>query len=98
MSEDRYPLFPGHEKGSDTSKQAAESVAISAASMRGRVLAFIASRPQGVTDDEVELALSMRHQTASARRRELVLLGMVKDSDRRRRTSSGRSATVWVMV
>ena len=94
--EEHYPLFPGHAKGSPTSKKAAESISgKAAASMRTEILSFISSSG-GATDDEVESALSMRHQTASARRRELVLLGLVKDSRKRRPTRSGRNATVWV--
>lgn len=52
--------------------------------------------PQGATDAEVEAALGMRHQTASARRRDLVKADLVTDSGQRRATDSGRQATVWV--
>jgi len=50
----------------------------------------------GVTDEEVETRLDMRHQTASARRRDLVIAGLVKKSKLRRETRSGSTATVWV--
>ena len=53
---------------------------------------------KGATDDEIERHLNMRHQTASARRRTLVLKGRVSDSERERRTRSGRWATVWVVA
>jgi len=67
--------------------------------MRSRVLGFIESTfIHGATDDEIEVALGMRHQTASARRRDLVLSGLAKDSGKRRKTRSGRSATVWVAI
>jgi hypothetical protein len=52
----------------------------------------------GATDNEIELALRLRHQTASARRRELVQLGRVRDSLARRPTDSGRTACVWVII
>lgn len=63
--------------------------------MREQVFACIAGSLYGMTDDEVEVALDMRHQTASARRRELVKAGRVRDTGRRRNTRSGRPATVW---
>lgn len=93
-----YPDDPGHAKGSKTSKAAAESMKPKAASLRSQVLSFIEDkRVWGATDDEIEVALGLRHQTASARRRELVLEGLVCDSGTQRKTRSGRSATVWVV-
>ena len=91
-----------HVAGSETSEAAGKSV--DRLSMRQKVYALIAARSVntcfgvagGVTDDQIEQDLDILHQTASARRRELVLLGKVKDSGRRRRTRSGRLATVWV--
>lgn len=83
--------------GSDTSKEAAESVVASAQAVRVRVFKHIeAQGGQGSTDNEIEHALGLRHQSASARRRELVQRGMVYDSGARRRTDSGRKAAVWV--
>lgn len=49
----------------------------------------------GATDDELEAYLQIRHQTLSARRRELVQKGYIEASGKRRKTRSGRSATVW---
>lgn len=86
-----------HVKGSATSKAAAESMEEVAPSMQKRVLRFIASRgAEGATDDAIEGALGLRHQSASARRRELVLAGFVSDSGRTAKTRSGRAATLWV--
>ena len=83
-------------KTSKTSKSAAASVEGVAPTLRARVHDYIASQGEaGATDDEIELALSLRHQTASARRRELVLNDSIIDSGRTRVTSSGRKATVW---
>lgn len=85
--------------GTDTSGIAADSVKKSAVSMEEQVLRFIQGRGfTGATDDEVEVALGLRHQTASARRRGLVVQGLVKASRRRRKTRTGRPATVWVSV
>ena len=49
----------------------------------------------GRTDEEIEDATGLKHQTASARRRELVLKGLVEHTGEYRRTRSGRRAKVW---
>jgi hypothetical protein len=81
-----------------TSHAAAVSVRETSNTMRDRVRRLIGESLSGLTDDEVEFMLNLRHQTASARRRELVLLGLVKDSGERRFTRSGRKAAVWVLA
>jgi hypothetical protein len=53
---------------------------------------------EGLTDDEIEQKTSLRHQTASARRRELVLMELVKHSGQSRPTRSGRNAKIWVVT
>ncbi len=98
MDGDQYNLYggePPHARGSDTSYAAAKAIEQSAETIRGRVYRYIQAM-DGATDDEVEWALNLRHQTASARRRELVLLGLVVDSSWRRPTRSGTNATIWV--
>jgi len=52
----------------------------------------------GSTCDEAEEGLDMKHQTASARLRELVLKEFIVDSGMRRRTRSGRGARVYVVL
>lgn len=80
-----------------TSEKAAERIAGCAGTLRDRVQQHIASSgADGSTDDEGEAALSMKPQTYTPRRGELVALGIVVDSGRRRPTSSGRPAAVWV--
>ena len=80
-----------------TSLEAAVSLAARVHTMRGRVLELIASRGAlGATDDEIEVSLDMRHQTASARRRELVLNGSIVFSGMKRKTRSRRNAQVWI--
>lgn len=92
-----YDGNPPRVHGSDTSVAAAESVRASAPGLRERVERFVRRREEhGATDDEIEIASGLAHQTISARRRELVLLGCLRDSGLRRPTRSGRSATVWV--
>lgn len=80
-----------------TSMEAARRIAVPSATLRAEVLRTVrAAGSDGATDDEIERRTGLRHQTASARRRELVLQGFLRDSGRTRATSSGRSAKVWV--
>lgn len=82
---------------SDTSKAAAQEIAPVADSLRQRVLRAIQTRGDA-TCDEIEVTLGMRHQTASARLRELVLGGFIEDTGTRRKTRSGRGAVVYAKV
>ncbi len=52
---------------------------------------------EGATDDELEVALDIPHRTVSARRRELVIKSLLKDSLDTRLTRKGRKAIVWVV-
>lgn len=81
-----------------TSIAAAARVLPAAHTAARRVLDFIRSQEWvGATDDEVEIVLKMQHQTASARRRGLVLTGWVVDSGVKRKTRSGSLAIVWIV-
>lgn len=88
--------------GSETSALAADAIEPQKLTLRDRVhAALCAARDAGeigLTDDEIEVVTGLKHQTASARRRELVLLSQVVDSGERRKTRSGRLATVWRVV
>lgn len=91
--------MPPYVRGSDTSAAAAKSMATQATIMRDIIEAFVKNkRWVGATCDEIEKATKMRHQTASARIRQLVKMGRLKDSTFRRPTRSGRKATVWLWV
>lgn len=82
--------------GSATSRQAAVAARDGAGTIRARVLAYFVGRgATGATDEEAQLALRLKPQTETPRRGELVKLLTLRDSGRRRRTSSGRWATVW---
>lgn len=100
MTDERpYNGMPPFEAESDTSYMAARSIEPVAARLQERVYREIAAQGgYGSTDDEIERALKLRHQTVSARRRELVLLGLVVKTDGRRRTSSGRTAGVYTVA
>jgi hypothetical protein len=81
---------------SATSAQAAEQVEqTSSDSHRWLIRHHIKACPDGATCDEVEIALRLRHQTASARIRDLVLDGLLFDSGVRRETRSGAKARVY---
>jgi len=83
-------------KGSETSKAAAESIKHRSQSDKMKVFQFlIHCGENGATDDEIESALNMKHQTASARRRQLELIGAVEKTTEKRKTRSGRSAFVY---
>jgi len=91
------PLKAPYARGSDTSKEAAESIEPASGTLRARVLGLIrANGTYGMTCDEVEAVSQLTHQTASARINELMRLGAIVDSGRRRKTRSHRKATVWV--
>src|SRR5262245_12590037 len=92
-----YPDRPGHVRGSDTSIDAADSLDESLLSvLRARIFALIDVRgDHGATCDEVEVVLGLRHQTASARVRELSLGGFIFDTGKRRPTRSGRGARIY---
>jgi hypothetical protein len=103
--DEQFGLFPTgpyrghvpHVAGCDTSAAAADSLdGLPVTALRAAVLKAIAAAPQGLTCDQVETRLALRHQTASARIRELSIMGMIEDSGRRDRTRSGRSARVYV--
>jgi len=91
-----YGGLPGHVADSDTSRDAAVSMLPNVGTKRRVIYDWLVDFPS--TDDELEAATGWRHQTVSARRRELVMLGLVVDSGKRRETSSGRAATVWEVV
>jgi hypothetical protein len=96
----RYSLYGGvpPHVGSDTSEAAARSMIPKLGEQQERIYLLIrGARGRGMTDDEIEQETGLRHQTASARRRELVLLGMVTSMGQRR-TSSGRQANVWIVT
>jgi hypothetical protein len=86
-------------EASETSRMAAESMASSAPGLRGIVLqSILLAGGRGMTDDEIEVETGLCHQTASARRRELVLSKHIRPLDERRKTRRGRLARVHVAV
>lgn len=93
-TEGLYGGMPPHEAVS-TSQAAAVSVKPVTGRLRAQVLRTIEQNPDGLTDDDIEVLTGLKHQTASARRRELYLLGKIR-SIGERPTRSGRKAKVWI--
>ncbi len=86
-----------HNAPKGTSDVAATRMIGAAGGLRAAVLAHVAgSGERGTTDEEGGTVLGLKQQTYTPRRRELVLMGLVIDSGRRRHTSSKRPAAVWV--
>jgi len=84
-------------KGSDTSEAAADSIHEHLGKLQAGVYQEIYRRGTwGRTCDEVEDRLHMRHQTASARIKELKDKGLIFDTGERRLTRSGSPAAVYV--
>ena len=80
-----------------TSHEAADSMQPVIERVRRQILAHLSQTPDGATDDELEAALGLKHQTASATRRGLVIAGLVWDTGKTRKTRSGRNAIVWAL-
>lgn len=92
---DSYGGEPPH-NGTDTSREAARRVRKTVSQKAQTVLqAVTAAGAYGATCDEVEVAIDMSHQTASARMRELALAGLIEDTGLRRPTRTNSPAKVW---
>ena len=82
-----------------TSKAAACEIATTTGALRLRVLeALRAAGTRGATDEELQEALDMIGSTQRPRRIELVAAGLVRDTEQKRKTRSGRLAVVWGAV
>ena len=91
-------------RGSETSRQAAISIQEDTNYLRKRVLHYIdRNLGYGATCDEVEIESGIRHQTCSARFRELAQRGQIipkldaSGNPVTRKTRSGRAAQVWIV-
>lgn len=81
-----------------TAQDAADAAKSTAAHQRRRVEEAIRVSRDGLTCDEVEVILSLPHQSASARVHDLMKLGRIRDSGFRRTTRAKRAAIVWECV
>lgn len=88
---------PPAQRHSATSRAAGEAIKPKASSLRELVFTCVASRGElGATDEEIIEQLGLSPSTARPRRVELWQAGRLLDSERTRKTRSGREATVWV--
>lgn len=84
-------------KGNKFSSEANKSIKNDKSRIRHMVLSAIKNTgPSGLTSEECEQRLGVAHTTVSARISELKALGLIKDSGYRRKTRSGRNASVVV--
>lgn len=82
----------------DTSIEAALS--LDPNKLRGRVLAFMETKPEGVTDEQIRDHFGDEFSEASARKRrtELVELGQVRYSGRKAVNARGNKMKIWECV
>lgn len=92
---DDLPLFC--QRHSATSIAAARDIEPATHTLRAQVLAHIRSSG-GATDEEIQTALGMEGSTQRPRRVELIRQGLIRDSGRKRLTSSRRQAVVWEAI
>ena len=78
----------------DSSEDAARSMIEHAARLRRIVYDAHVAAPDGCTCDELEVKLLQKHQTVSARIKELLDLNLLYDTGDRRKTRTGRPARV----
>ena len=88
--------------GTETSKQAAESIQNLLGGLQKTVHQILKDFPLGLTCDEIEQRLNLRHQTASARLNDLQKLGLaivrIDPKTKKpftRKTRSGRNARIY---
>lgn len=98
-ADELYGGLPPFESSSDTSREAAFNARHFRDTLREQVYQrFKLEQRDGRIDDELELDLGRSHQSISARRRELVLMGMVAKAGFKRRTRHGVRADVYVIA
>lgn len=98
---DEYPFYggmPPHQRHSTTSRQAAILATPRTGKDRDRVHAYLKARPEGATDEEIQIDLHLQSDTERPRRRELQQDGLVVDSGRTRKTTHNRQAVIWKAI
>lgn len=98
MAMNAYPLEPGA-KRPGTSLDAARAIAPHAHALRRRAFDVLLARGAGgATPDEIAATLGQSVLSVRPRLTELKELGLVRETDRRRKNESGHNATVLVAV
>lgn len=92
-------VFAAPYSAAGPSKEAAKAIEPHLDRLERIVLSVIAlGGDSGRTDGEIEQMAGLAGNTVRPRRVRLVEKGLVRDSGARRRTPSGRPATVWVLT
>lgn len=81
----------------DTPRAAAKKASKRGPNQRQAVLAYL-QRVREATDYEIGEGLGILRSSAAKRRQELVELGLVEDSQKRRNTDTGTAAIVWRII
>ncbi len=97
---DPRDITKNRHRGADTSNVAFASTPAKARAKHRRIILDLvwAAGAYGKTCYEIEVALRLRHQTASARVSELLKDGWIEDSGQRRPTDTGRPARVLIVT
>jgi hypothetical protein len=93
-----YGGEPPSQKHSPTSIAAAASIKMRIGPMHRKILAWLEQNPSGASDERMARVLGIGQNTFRPRRRELQLLGRIKDSGRKELTDSGSDAVIWVLA
>lgn len=92
-----YNGEPPAQKHSATSKAAAEEIKDKIGPLHRNVLGAL-NICGPMTDEELCLRIGLGGNTLRPRRRELQLMGKIRDSGRKRQCRSGRQAVVWELA
>jgi len=84
------------QNNSTTSIATAENIVRHVGPLHSRVLAYLRDPQAGATDEELMDGTGIAPNTLRPRRRELQIMGRVKNSGATRPTKSGRKAVVWI--
>jgi hypothetical protein len=82
-------------KATNTQKAAAKSIYPKSGTIQRQILELITEK-NGLTDEELERILNMKHQSVSAARNVLMNKGWVINSGKTRRNLNGNYAIVWI--
>lgn len=93
-----YTPPPPYARGSATSQEAAESIKPCLAHLEQVVLNAVKASRDGLTCDAAEVVTGLAHQTCSARFRGLEQRGLLRRTELRRPTRSGRQASVYTVA
>jgi DNA-binding transcriptional ArsR family regulator len=82
----------------ETSWEAAERAKLNKSTNRALALRLLREHPEGLTDFDLAELTGLQQTSIGKRRGELRDAGLVRATDRRRRSPSGSSAIVWEAV